>query len=204
MPDNDSLKNFLREAIQDNDAGALASELPKVTVNDCSSKTTAGMGTLPGHQVQGFIAHGGVGAVYRAKEVAVKAMTGEADTPETAERFRREALVLGRQEHPNIVPIHDLGTDAERQLFCTMKLVKGRTLQHILNDLRIGDAEALRTNSLVSLLTVFRKVCDALAFAHSQGIIHRDVKPENVMMGEFGKVLVMDWGPAKLLRSHDE
>lgn len=171
---------------------------------------TGSTGPLPGHTVQGFVARGGMGAVYRAKqvaldrEVAVKVMTAEAESPEMAERFRREARVLGRLEHPNIVPIHDLGTDADGQLFYTMKLVKGRTLQHILNDLRPENPDALREHRLPALLTIFRKVCDAIAFAHSQGVIHRDLKPDNVMVGEFGEVLVMDWGLAKLLRSNDE
>lgn len=209
MTERDSLKEFLHEAILDHDAGASASEMPTVLVDgDATSDKRGEMGTLPGHEVQGFIARGGMGAVYLARqqalerEVAVKVMTREADSPEMAERFRREALVLGRLAHPNIVPVYDIGTDDEGQLFYTMKLVKGRTLQHILNDLRNGDSEALRTHTLTSLLTVFRKVCDALAFSHSQGIIHRDLKPENVMVGEFGEVLVMDWGLAKMtLRS---
>ena len=202
MPDNDSLKDFLRDALQDHDAGASSSDAPTIFAAAPIQKSE--MGTLPGHEVQGFIARGGMGAVYLARqqalerEVAVKVMTSEADSPEMAERFRREALVLGRLAHPNIVPVYDIGTDDEGQLFYTMKLVKGRTLQHILNDLRVEDAAALKEHTLVSLLTVFRKVCDALAFAHSQGIIHRDLKPENVMVGEFGEVLVMDWGLAKM------
>ncbi len=203
MPANDSLNEFLRDAIQDHDAGASFSDTPTIISSGPVSKSE--LGVLPGHEVCGFIARGGMGAVYLARqqalerEVAVKVMTSEADSPEMAERFRREALVLGRLAHPNIVPVYDIGNDDEGQLFYTMKLVKGRTLQHIINDLRNEDAEALRTHTLASLLTVFRKVCDALAFAHSQGIIHRDLKPENVMVGEFGEVLVMDWGLAKKL-----
>lgn len=164
-----------------------------------------GIGVLPGHQVDALIARGGMGVVYRARhtalerEVAVKVMVSHADSPEMAARFRREALVLGKLAHPNIVPIHEIGTDDDGQLFYTMKLVKGRTLQAIINGLRDGDAETLRQHSLASLLTVFRKVCDAMAFAHSQGVLHRDLKPENVMVGEFGEVLVMDWGLAKEL-----
>ena len=85
-----------------------------------------------------------MGAIYRAKQavlyrdVAVKVMTSRANTPEMADRFRREALVLGRVEHPNIVPIYDTGMDEEGNPFYTMKLVRGRTLQEILHDLRAG------------------------------------------------------------------
>ncbi|HCN31156.1 MAG TPA: hypothetical protein DIT64_21075, partial [Verrucomicrobiales bacterium] len=85
-----------------------------------------------------------------------------------------------------------------------MKLVKGRTLQRILDDLRHEDKEALEHYTLDRLLTIFRKVCDALAFAHAQKIIHRDLKPENIMVGEFGEVLVMDWGIAKILDGRAE
>ena len=82
------------------------------------------------------------------------------------------------------MPVYDIGRDAEGQLYYSMKLVKGRTLQAILNDLRDGEVpEAAKHYTLDRLLTIFRKVCDAMAFAHSKGIIHRDLKPENVMVG---------------------
>ncbi len=85
-----------------------------------------------------------------------------------------------------------------------MKLVKGRTLQGILNDLRHEVPSAAKQYPLAHLLTIFRKVCDAMAFAHSRGIIHRDLKPENIMVGEFGEVLVMDWGLAKILNAPEQ
>ncbi|HRK13290.1 MAG TPA: serine/threonine-protein kinase [Prosthecobacter sp.] len=152
------------------------------------------------------IAQGGMGAILEASDcklgrtIAVKIMLSEAACSEDQkQRFIQEAAVLGRLEHPNIVPIHDLGRDSEGSLYYTMKLVKGRTLQHIIDDLRHEDKEALEHYTLDRLLTIFRKVCDALAFAHAQKIIHRDLKPENIMVGEFGEVLVMDWGIAKIL-----
>jgi serine/threonine protein kinase/WD40 repeat protein len=202
---SESLDRFVRDVFSDDSA-----EMPTQVIAPSGNHSGADLGALPGHAVEGFIARGGMGAVYRARqvalerEVAVKVMTGAADSPEMAARFRQEALVLGRLEHPNIVPIHELGTDEEGQLYYTMKLVKGRTLQHLLNDLRQEDKEMLRQYSLAALLTIFRKVCDALAFAHAQGVLHRDLKPDNVMVGEFGEVLVMDWGLAKLLRHQDE
>lgn len=156
------------------------------------------------------IAQGGMGAILEASDcklgrtIAVKVMLAEAGgSEEQKQRFIQEAAVLGRLEHPNIVPIHDLGLDSEGQLFYTMKLVKGRTLQHILDALRHEHPEDLQHYTLDRLLTIFRKVCDALAFAHSKGIIHRDLKPENIMVGEFGEVLVMDWGIAKILGQSD-
>jgi serine/threonine protein kinase len=151
------------------------------------------------------IAKGGMGAILEGEDcklgrkIAVKVMLDANASGEQTQRFVQEAAVLGRLEHPNIVPIHDLGRDSEGALYYTMKLVKGVTLQHILDDLRHEKKEALAHYTLDRLLTIFRKVCDALAFAHANQIIHRDLKPENVMVGEFGEVLVMDWGIAKLL-----
>lgn len=152
------------------------------------------------------IARGGMGSVLEAQDcklgrkVAVKVMLSELDADAAQQqRFVHEAAVLGRLEHPNIVPIHDIGRDTEGQLYYSMKLVKGRTLQSILDGLREGDAATASHYTLDRLLTIFRKVCDAMAFAHANGIIHRDLKPENIMVGEFGEVLVMDWGLAKFL-----
>jgi len=157
------------------------------------------------------IAKGGMGAILEASDcklgrtIAVKVMLSEAGcSEEQKQRFIQEAAVLARLAHPNIVPVYDLGLDAKGELFYTMKLVKGVTLQHILDDLRKEKPEALEHYTLDRQLTIFRKVCDALAFAHAQNIIHRDLKPENIMVGEFGEVLVMDWGIAKILGEADK
>jgi len=152
------------------------------------------------------IARGGMGSILEAndlsldREVAMKVMLDSAESDQTArQRFLREALVLARLSHPNIVPIHELGRDEQGRRFYTMKLVKGRTLQAIITAIKKGDPATLQHYTLDRLLTIYRKVCDAVAFAHHQRIIHRDLKPENVMVGEFGEVLVMDWGLAKHL-----
>ena len=155
------------------------------------------------------LAEGGMGTIYEASEaaldrtVAMKVLRHEANSMLGAsERFLREARVLAMLEHPNIVPIHALGKDAEGRPYYTMKRVRGQTLQAIINQLRRGDRTTLKEFSLDKLLTIFLKVCDAIAFAHSRGIIHRDLKPENIMVGEFGEVLVMDWGLAKFEHDH--
>jgi len=152
------------------------------------------------------IAQGAMGAILTAKDcklgrtIAVKVMLDEVGGSEEQQlRFVQEAAVLGKLQHPNIVPVYDLGRDAAGSLYYSMKLVKGRTLQDILNDLRAEAPTALAHYTLERLLTVFRKICDALAFAHAEDIIHRDLKPENIMVGEFGEVLVMDWGLSKIL-----
>jgi serine/threonine protein kinase len=151
------------------------------------------------------IAKGGMGAILEGEDcklgrtIAVKVMLDAQASDEQARRFVQEAAVLGKLAHPNIVPVYDIGRDSEGALYYTMKLVKGVTLQQILDDLRHEKKEALEHYTLDRLLTIFRKVCDALAFANASHIIHRDLKPENVMVGEFGEVLVMDWGIAKIL-----
>lgn len=164
--------------------------------------------TLPPEEyhVGGEIARGGMGSILEAEDrklgrkVAMKVMKLEASASDYARtRFVREATVLARLEHPNIVPIHELGWDAENRLFYTMKLVQGRTLQAVINGLKERDPDFIGHYTLDRLLTIFRKICDALSLAHSRGVIHRDLKPENVMVGEFGEVLVMDWGIAKIL-----
>ena len=160
---------------------------------------------LPGHKMAELLGRGGMGNVYRARQLqldrdlAVKILSDEALEPEFAERFIREAKVLARLEHPNIVPVHELGQNDEGLIFYTMKLVKGRSLQAILDDLARGAAGTVERYQLDRLLSVFLKVCDAMSFAHSRGIIHRDLKPGNIMVGDFGEVVVMDWGLAKVL-----
>jgi serine/threonine protein kinase len=149
------------------------------------------------------IARGGMGQIYfgedpqleRQVAVKVSSVSDEGEDP----RFSKEAKVLAQLAHPNIVPIYNIGVDAQSRPFYSMKLIKGRTLQAVLNLIRDGDAAALKEYPRATLLTIFRKVCDAMMFAHSKGILHRDLKPENIMVGEYGEVLVMDWGLAKVL-----
>ncbi|MDP6114733.1 MAG: protein kinase [Planctomycetota bacterium] len=163
------------------------------------------------------LAHGGMGAVLVCRDksirrpVAMKVMRPQiAGSDEHRTRFLSEAQVTGQLEHPNIVPIHELGRNGEGNLYFTMKLVKGRSLGEILKTqpssaFQSGEAEKTSgpetqaTVSLAELLAIFLKVCDAIAFAHSNGVIHRDLKPSNIMVGDFGEVLVMDWGLAKVL-----
>jgi len=118
-------------------------------------------------------------------------------SPEFAARFITEGRITALLEHPNIVPVHDIGRDEEGNLFFTMKLVAGEPLSAILARLEQGDPGYVQEYPLHRLLLIFRKVCDAVAFAHSRGVIHRDIKPHNIMVGPFGEVLLMDWGLAK-------
>jgi serine/threonine protein kinase len=136
------------------------------------------------------LGRGGMGVVYEAhdreldRRVAIKVLATEVAGPAAAERMRAEARVVARLEHPAIVPLHDIGTLADGRIFYAMKLVRGRRL----DELACGTTELLR---------VFVRVCEAVALAHARGVVHCDLKPENVMTGEFGEVLVMDWGVAR-------
>ncbi len=143
---------------------------------------------------------GGMGEVYRyaddalQRDLALKILKAEYHGDAAAEeRFLREARLTGSLQHPGIVPIHHLGRFTDGRLCYTMKLVRGRTLADIFRD------EAAGPERLPRLLAILEKVCQAMAFAHSKGVIHRDLKPNNIMVGEFGEVQVMDWGLAKEL-----
>jgi len=156
------------------------------------------------------IGRGGMGVVVGIvdqdvrRKVAMKVMH-PSDRPDVSQikRFVEEAQVTGQLEHPNIVPVHEIGIDEESNIYFTMKLVQGENLDHIISKIAKGDQEYKRKYSLGTLIQIFMKVCDGLGYAHSKGVLHRDLKPENVMIGDFGEVLLMDWGIAKILGQED-
>ena len=141
------------------------------------------------------LARGGMGTVYLAEDpeldrrVAIKVLsTPEANT-DLRERMVHEAQIIARLEHPGIVPVHDVGVLPDGRVFYAMKYVRGSRL----------DEYAAHVNSIKDRLRKFQAACDAVAFAHAHGVIHRDLKPQNIMIGLFGEVLVLDWGVAKIL-----
>lgn len=172
--------------------------------------TVARNGSEKRYKDQKEIAHGGIGTIHQVtdanigRNVAMKVLRGEDPTGQKIIRFIEEAQVTGQLDHPNIVPVHEIGINAEGQPFFTMKLVQGRSLQEILDGIRLGTVDLVSRYSLTELLNVFLKICDAVAFAHARGVIHRDLKPANIMAGAFGEVLVMDWGLAKVLGQGDK
>ena len=113
-------------------------------------------------------------------------------------RFLREARVTAQLQHPATVPVYDIGHDLEDRLYFTMKKVEGQSTREILDRQIAGDAEALAQFDLERMLSVLEQVCNCLAYAHAHGVVHRDVKPENILVGEFGEVLLLDWGVAKV------
>ncbi len=147
------------------------------------------------------LGRGGMGVVHRVvdrvlgRELAMKLVrtSSERASARLLRRFLGEAATIGRLEHPGIVPIHELGLDGEGRVYFTMPLVRGLTLAEILAAAR----EQRGRWSRARVLEVLLKVCDAVAFAHSRGVLHRDLKPANVMVGRFGEVYVMDWGLAR-------
>ena len=170
----------------------------------------------PRYKLTGEIARGGMGAILKVwdedlrRNLAMKVILGRGDKraeqpnaddadPKSLGRFMEEAQITGQLDHPGIVPVHELGLDAAGRVFFTMQLVRGRDLNHI-----FGLAERGEDGwSTARVLEVILKVCDAMAYAHTKGVIHRDLKPANIMIGRFGEVYVMDWGLARVLGRED-
>jgi len=148
---------------------------------------------VDGYLVGELLGRGGMGEVLLAqdqqigREVALKRMRGVQAHPEAEIRFLREAKLQARLQHPSIVPVHELGRDADGRPYFTMNRLAGVTLQRLLG------------GPLQRLLRAFTDVCLAIEFAHEHGVIHRDIKPSNIMLGDFGEVYVLDWGVARVL-----
>jgi serine/threonine protein kinase len=119
-------------------------------------------------------------------------------------RFIQEARITANLEHPNIVPVHDIGVNDSGNPYFVMKLLSGETLASIIFKLSDNNPEYLKIFNLHHRLGIFMKVCNAVAFAHSRRIIHLDLKPENIQVGDFGEVLVLDWGLAKTIGAFEE
>ena len=146
----------------------------------------------PEYELINVLGEGGMGVVYDARQtsidrnVALKMIKGDAASNEKQKaKFLAEVVVTGDLDHPNIVPVYDVGANKQGNLFYSMKKVQG-TPWH----------KAISTKSLAENLDILMRTADAIGFAHARGIVHRDLKPENIMLGEFGEVLVMDWGLA--------
>ncbi|TWT48223.1 Serine/threonine-protein kinase PknD [Thalassoglobus neptunius] len=144
------------------------------------------------YEILGEVGKGNMGIVYEAlqsslnRELAIKSLKPSEETSDyEQEMFVSEAVVTANLVHPNIVPIHDLGRTDDGKLFYSMKKVTGKP----------WDKE-IRNRPLEENLDIFMKLCDAVAYAHSRGVINRDLKPENVIVGRYGEVIVLDWGLA--------
>ena len=176
---------------------ALGSQHPTLIEGSRSRTEPAAAGDRPaafaGYALGEVLGRGGMGEVLLAhdeligREVAIKRMRGGEPDPEAELRFLREARIQARLEHPAIVPVHELGRDADGRPYFTMKRLAGVTLHELLGE------------PLQRLLRAFAEVCLAIEFAHEHGVIHRDIKPTNIMLGDFGEVYVLDWGVARVI-----
>lgn len=188
----------------DQRAGGLGSTLlPDAGGGEASAH--ASLGSASRYGLVRFHAKGGLGEVYVAqdvelgREVALKRMQPRhADHPESRRRFQREAEITARLAHPGIVPVHGLVHDADGRPCYAMRFIEGESLADAIE--RLHEAQqGVDYNGLPfrQLLQKLVTVCNTLAYAHSKGVIHRDVKPHNVMLGQYGETLLVDWGLAK-------
>jgi len=158
----------------------------------------------------GPIGAGGMGEVLLVqdrdllRDVAMKVLRAEyAEHPAMKRKFLAEAQATSQLEHPGIPPVHDIGIAPDGKVYFTMKVVRGRTLTDVLKDVFVGCKETKAEYTVHKLMTVMERICEAVHFAHEKGVIHRDLKPDNIMLGEFGEVHVMDWGIAKVAATTD-
>jgi serine/threonine-protein kinase len=204
--ENPELETRLREFFCDRDAFDRVAH--KLAPTAKHSEVPQSLELAPGSRFDGYevlqeVDHGGRGVIYQVTDselhrpLAVKVLRPELQgEPDAVHRFLEEAQVTGQLQHPGIVPVHAVGTLPDSRPYFAMKLIQGRTLAKLLTE------RSTPSNDLPRFLGIFEQVCQALAYAHSRGVIHRDLKPANIMVGAFAEVQVMDWGMAKV-RSGD-
>ncbi|MDP2310396.1 MAG: bifunctional serine/threonine-protein kinase/formylglycine-generating enzyme family protein [Pseudomonadota bacterium] len=160
----------------------------------------------PRYELLVQLGRGGMGEVWRVRDrvlrrtLALKLILGRwSGHAEALARFREEASLTAGLQHPGIVPVHDLGWSGDGRWWYTMEEVRGRRLTELLAELREGRSEW----TLHRHVDVFHRACEAVAYAHAHGVIHRDVKPDNILVGPHGEVRVVDWGLAKVVGTPD-
>jgi len=180
--------------------------------NDHGSPDASSEFTMPDrYEDLGLIGQGAMGEVRRVRDrhlsrrLAMKIIHSRIMTrPTLTERFLSEARSTAHLQHPGIVPVHDMGVLPDGRLWFTMKEVKGKEVEEVIQDIHAVSPTQWQTTptgwTLRRLIEAFRRICETMAFAHTHGVIHRDLKPSNLMVGEHGEVMVLDWGIAKHLK----
>jgi serine/threonine-protein kinase len=208
-----SVRQQLEQVADPDLQASLAHVAARPPGSDLSSTTdySAGTPTSSGLRFRVLRPHarGGLGEVFVARdeelhrEVALKQIQAQHDDPHSRSRFLLEAEVTGGLEHPGVVPVYGLGAHPDGRPFYAMRLVKGDSLKDAIRRFHAGDGPGRdpgqRRLALRGLLGRFVAVCNAVAYAHSRGVLHRDLKPGNVMLGPYGETLVVDWGLAKVV-----
>jgi serine/threonine protein kinase len=187
-------------------AHAPASALPD---HAAPTQEVGALASAPNYEMLGLVGRGAMGDVFVARDrallrkVAWKRLSPVlAARPNMTARFLNEVQVTAQLDHPNVVPIHALEAGSDGVPGYTMKLVQGRTLTELLHEAREQAADGDRraeARRLTTRLEAFLKICDAMSYAHSKGVLHRDLKPDNIMIGHYSEVYVMDWGICCLL-----
>jgi len=204
---DDRVRSMIAEA-EDFELRRSVTELPRNVGHTPVATIACHPETRERYTLTNLHAQGGLGQVWLAmdgdlnRQVALKELRPERGSePALVSRFLEEAKVTGQLEHPGIVPVYELGRrSGDGQPFYTMRFIHGRTLAEAAGDYRRKrEAQQAGPLDLAALLNAFVSVCNAVAYAHSRGVIHRDLKPQNVVLGEFGEVIVLDWGLAKLV-----
>ena len=179
-----------------------------VTDNDLPRQVPSGLGRYTGLRE---IARGGNGILQAGfdpiigRTVAIKTLPfHHKDVPNERRRLIREARVTAQLQHPNTVPVYEIGNDLVQGVFLAMKLISGENLFDILKKITKGDELAIQRNPTAKRVEALADACQALAYAHARGVIHRDVKPENIWLGNFGEVYLLDWGTAKVWGAMDD
>jgi len=156
------------------------------------------------YRIGSEIGRGGMGVVFAGwdtqleRPVAIKVLAVNSRRPAQTQRFLREARIASRLNHPGIMAVHEFGMSGNGLAFIVMRLLDGQTLKALLTSCQDRSAELPR------FLTIFLQACQAVTFAHDQGVIHRDLKPDHIMVGNYGAVTVIDWGLAKILSALDQ
>lgn len=206
------ISDVLRKEVDDSDVRQSLSSWPSnapVLIETYSQTLDESQQSKTRYTWVSEVGAGGLGKVWLARdndlsrEVALKEIKPGSSSDEAIRRLIKEAQITGQLQHPGIVPVYEV--NHEGRPFYTMKLVNGETLSKAIR--KYHEAKQAGDNDLLTerrLLTVFLSVCDAIAYAHSRGVIHRDLKPDNIVLGEYGEAIVLDWGLARQMSSDQE